>query len=457
MANRRSNTLANWVNTSSALATMVFLMSLLKQYAPYQLRRIIYQFTHQLFDVMFTIDEFSPGILPTRNDDFESIQAYLGKNGSKNAKRLRLSSLLGEKRVLTMDANEEMTDKFNGVTLGRNVYHNPDSLWNPVEFNHPATFDTLAMDPEKKREIVADLLKFRDSEAYYSRIGKAWKRDNTQLRSLLINTTSRSIIAVEDIDCSLIAVEDIDCSLSLTGRRDDRNKPNIASTGNSSTNTSASTASRNSSVTISGLLNFADGIWSALGGERIIVFTTNHVGKLDPTLIRAGRMDKHIELSYCGFEAFKLLAKNYLLVTENSKFEVIKALLDVTKMTPADVAENLLPKFPDDDVDICLGNLVCALEKAKKEQEAKAVALEKRRLERKAKEEAEAALLQVGKKADEPPVRVEAQAAQLQVVRRKLMKNHQSRWKHRLQRYRRVRRKLMSHQSRWKYRLNSCG
>lgn len=117
MANRRSNTLANWVNTSSALATMVFLMSLLKQYAPYQLRRIIYQFTHQLFDVMFTIDEFSPGILPTRNDDFESIQAYLGKNGSKNAKRLRLSSLLGEKRVLTMDANEEMTDKFNGVTV----------------------------------------------------------------------------------------------------------------------------------------------------------------------------------------------------------------------------------------------------------------------------------------------------------------------------------------------------
>ena len=35
-------------------------------------------------------------------------------------------------------------------------------------------------------------------------------RDNTQLRKLLSNTTSRSVIAIEDIDCSL----------DLTGERD---------------------------------------------------------------------------------------------------------------------------------------------------------------------------------------------------------------------------------------------
>ena len=57
----------------------------------------------------------------------------------------------------------------------------------------------------------------------------------------------------------------------------------------------------NSKVTLSGLLNFIDGLWSAIGGEGIIVFTTNYVEKLDPALIRGGRMDKHIELSYCGF------------------------------------------------------------------------------------------------------------------------------------------------------------
>lgn len=65
-------------------------------------------------------------------------------------------------------------------------------------------------------------------------------------------------------------------------------------------------------VTLSGLLNFIDDIWSACGSERLIVFTPNYVDKLDPTLIRKGRMHRHIEMSYCGFEAFKVLANNYL-------------------------------------------------------------------------------------------------------------------------------------------------
>lgn len=36
------------------------------------------------------------------------------------------------------------------------------------------------------------------------------------------------------------------------------------------------------------------------------------LNSVDPALIRRGRMDVHIELGYCGFEAFKVLAKNYL-------------------------------------------------------------------------------------------------------------------------------------------------
>ncbi|XP_024032230.1 AAA-ATPase ASD, mitochondrial-like, partial [Morus notabilis] len=110
---------------------------------------------------------------------------------------------------------------------------------------HPATFDTLAMDPKKKKEIVNDLLKFKKGKEYYAKVGKAWKRgyllygppgtgkstmvsamanfldydvydleltsvkDNTELRKLLIDTSNKSIIVIEDIDCSL----------DLTGQR----------------------------------------------------------------------------------------------------------------------------------------------------------------------------------------------------------------------------------------------
>ena len=44
-----------------------------------------------------------------------------------------------------------------------------------------------------------------------------------------------------------------------------------------------------SSVTFSGFLNALDGV--ASGEERIIFLTTNHVDRLDPALIRPGRVD----------------------------------------------------------------------------------------------------------------------------------------------------------------------
>ena len=115
-------------------------------------------------------------------------------------------------------------------------------------------------------------------------------------------------------------------------------------------------------MTLSGLLNFIDGLWSACGGERIVVFTTNHVDKLDPALIRRGRMDMHIEMSYCSYEAFKVLANNYLEIDDHQLFEQfgkIQQLLEVAKMSPADVAEHLMRT--ENDAGACLDGLVQAL------------------------------------------------------------------------------------------------
>ncbi|KAH6792295.1 P-loop containing nucleoside triphosphate hydrolases superfamily protein [Perilla frutescens var. hirtella] len=50
------------------------------------------------------------------------------------------------------------------------------SLWSEVAFEHPATFDTLTMDPRRKEKIIDDLLYFSKSQDYYKKAGKAWKR-----------------------------------------------------------------------------------------------------------------------------------------------------------------------------------------------------------------------------------------------------------------------------------------
>ncbi|KAJ3681860.1 hypothetical protein LUZ60_014433 [Juncus effusus] len=279
------------------------------------------------------------------------------------------------------------TNNLNGYYYGRK------SLWTHVPFHHPSTFETLAIDPTKKQDILNDLIGFKKGKHYYTKTGKAWKRgyllygppgtgkssmiaaianymeydvydleltavqSNTDLRKLLIETTNKSIIVIEDIDCSL----------DLSGKRESATKKKK--------NKETEEVMEYKKVTLSGLLNFTDGLWSVCGEERIIIFTTNHVEDLDKALIRAGRMDKHIKMWYCDFEAFKVLAKNYASVDDHHLFEVIQILLEKVCITPADVAECLTGMgSTKEDVDSCLNKLIGVLEvKFDEKEEEKAI------------------------------------------------------------------------------------
>ncbi|WRX23117.1 ATPase [Theobroma cacao] len=168
--------------------------------------------------------------------------------------------------------------------------------------------------------------------------------------SLLINLSRKSIFVIEDIDCSL----------NIAGKRKIKKEDS-----DSDSNDEHKSKSK---VTSSEFLNFVDGIWSACSGERIIVFTTNHVDKLDPALIRRGRMDMHIELSYCTLGEFKVLAKNYLNLDSHPLFEKIGNLLEEVNMTPAEVSEHLICGRVGRDPKACLESLIEALETAKEKK-----------------------------------------------------------------------------------------
>jgi chaperone BCS1 len=281
-----------------------------------------------------------------------------------------------------------------------------EDVWTHVPFHHPKTFDKLAMDPAKKKEVMDDLDMFRNGREYHDRVGKPWKRGyllygppgtgkstmvaamanyldydvydfeltsvktNTELRKLLIETKSKSIMVFEDIDCSL----------DVTGKRKSKKEEEEEADKDEAAEEKDGDPRRQSKkdakskVTLLGLLNFIDGLWSACGEERLIVFTTNHVEKLDPALIRTGRMDKKIEMSYCDFESFRFLARMHLDedVEGHELFGVVRALLQEVNMVPVDVGELLTPKTLHDDAGSCLARLVTALEKVKAEDAAKA-------------------------------------------------------------------------------------
>ena len=82
--------------------------------------------------------------------------------------------------------------------------------------------------------------------------------DDDDLCQLLSNCPVNSIVLIEDIDCVFVE------------RKATEDKPN--------------------KLTFSGLLNAIDGV--AAGEGRVLFATTNHIERLDPALIRPGRIDR---------------------------------------------------------------------------------------------------------------------------------------------------------------------
>ncbi|CAN1814040.1 Protein HYPER-SENSITIVITY-RELATED 4 [Linum perenne] len=347
-------------------------------------------FTRFSSELTMVVDEYN-GI--ESNQIYAAAEIYLAGKVNSSTQRLNVSQLEKETQIqVRMESEEEVTDEFHGVkfrwvlvstrtdtfltkqrsffvsflkkhksmalelyfpyivreakSLNRaskslkistikpeNLYGNMSEVWGGVNLDHPATFDTLAMDAEMKNMVLKDLDRFLKRRDYYRKVGKAWKRGyllygppgtgkssliaamanyihfdiydleltqlsgNSELRRLLIATPNRSILVVEDIDCTI----------DLQDRS-----------------------------------NSKDGLWSSCGDERIIVFTTNHKEKLDPALLRPGRMDLHINLSYCTPCGFRILASNYLGIKEHELFGEIEEMMLGLKVTPAEVAEQLM-------------------------------------------------------------------------------------------------------------------
>lgn len=79
-------------------------------------------------------------------------------------------------------------------------------------------------------------------------------------------------------------------------------------------------------------------------------------------------MDMHIFMSYLTKDGFKLLANNYLNIDNGGhvRFQEIEELIENMKVTPAEVAEELMKS---DDADVSLGGLVNFLKRKKIDDE----------------------------------------------------------------------------------------
>ncbi|XP_010422424.1 PREDICTED: AAA-ATPase At1g43910-like isoform X1 [Camelina sativa] len=248
------------------------------------------------------------------------------------------------------------------------TYNSNRHEWQSAIFQHHTTFETLAMEPELKNTLIRDLDAFSSGKDFFKTVGRAWKRgyllygppgtgksslvaaianymnfnvydlqiqsveDDEMLRQILTMTQNRSILLVEDLDCA-----------GADARNEDKeDNENIQDMNKKKKKKKKKDPQVPWSVTLSGLLNFVDGLWSSCVEERIIIFTTNHKEKLDPALLRPGRMDVHILMDYCTPAVFKKLAALYLNIEEHFLVERIGNMLLEVKATPAEITEQLM-------------------------------------------------------------------------------------------------------------------
>lgn len=428
-----------WTTLASMMGVWAFFQTLLHTMFPPELRFASVKLLHRLrcYFSSYCYYDITEVDGVNTNELYTAVQLYLSSSASVSATRLSLTrGLNSSSTTFALSNNDRLVDRYRGVAvewehvvtqrqgqsfswrplpeerrgftlrlqkknrhLVLNSYldyvvgkaneirrRNQERLlytnsrnhpWESVPFKHPSTFETLAMDPSKKAEIMADLNDFAGGETFYQRTGRAWKRGyllygppgtgkssmiaamanylgydiydleltevstNSELRKLLMKTTSKSIIVIEDIDCSI----------NFTNRKSNACRATSTSTStmsslhyDMSSNGGGGGGEDGGGITLSGLLNFTDGLWSCCGSERIFVFTTNHVGKLDPALLRSGRMDMHIHMSYCTFPALKILLRNYLGLEE---CEVAEGLVAAVRMTPAEISEVLIKNRRD--------------------------------------------------------------------------------------------------------------
>lgn len=132
--------------------------------------------------------------------------------------------------------------------------------------------------------------------------------DDDNLLSLFEDLPRRCIVLLEDVDSAGVAqsrseetTSSSSSSSDPTSESDEKDETNNTDTKDKN-KMAAAPIQR---VSLSALLNVIDGVAASEG--RILVMTTNHIEKLDPALLRPGRVDMTICFGYSDTESIKYL------------------------------------------------------------------------------------------------------------------------------------------------------
>jgi len=212
-------------------------------------------------------------------------------------------------------------------------WHVKYQYWQDEQTILARDLSSVVIDPSIKKEVVEDMTDFQSAETcdFYVNHGIPYKRSylfygppgagKTSMIQALAGRFNRSICYLQLVHpemtddglkravlkCpknAIIVLEDIDALFNAADR---------------------SAREQSGSLTFSGLLNSLDGIGFPMG--QIFVLTTNHRERLDPALVRPGRVDLHVFFGPAKFDQARLMFLNFYPGAEEQANRFARALV----------------------------------------------------------------------------------------------------------------------------------
>jgi ATP-dependent 26S proteasome regulatory subunit len=159
----------------------------------------------------------------------------------------------------------------------------------------------------------------------------------------------------------IIIIEDIDCLTDIIANRskNELNKPTKPNKNdndkNNKNNNEITLINKddNDKLTLSHILNTIDGCYERNG--NILIITTNHPEKIDPALIRPGRIDWSLNLDYLSKEMFNEMFCYFYSLTKKCFNKLRKIIFLEYKLSPA-FFQNIL-KLNKNNINNCIDEI----------------------------------------------------------------------------------------------------
>lgn len=278
----------------------------------------------------------------------DTVKSASGRKAEETRERIELSTF-GRNRSIAKSILQEAVNLFElGNKDAQRIYVSQSRDWNKIGRKRMRPAESVVLDGQMMEELIADAKEFERDFNDYQKLGIPHRRGyllegppgtgKSSLIQVVSGKLERDIyylkLAADDMSDdtleelvmevphdAVLVIEDVDAAFH--GRVNQQNA-----------------RGQKMGLTFSGLLNILDGIAATEG--RLLFMTTNHIERLDPALIRPGRVDRIVSFGYATITQIERRFEAFFPLEPFANAKALAELVAPQNVTMAEVQQYLL-------------------------------------------------------------------------------------------------------------------